>query len=152
MHKFVEYITLPFRFGAHAAAAAGTFLIRLFLSFSLWYKLIVLNSVLGVLAVLVPVASFDILGITYAINNPLSITVIIIVLLFDLSIFFSGIFIMIFRVAVSIYYLVHFSLFFILGTITHAKEYAIAPGMAVNIVLMLLYIGFSVMHYLYHDN
>lgn len=151
MHNILNYLLYPFILIMHAAIAMYTLLVRLFLSLSLWNKLILFCSVIGVIAVIVPVASFDILGITYSINNPLSITMIIVVLLFDVSIFLQGFYLCIARVILAAYYLLHFSLVFISGSITQAADYDIAPGFYINIVLMIMYIAFSMLHYHFND-
>ncbi|MFW6366632.1 MAG: hypothetical protein ACOC2H_09210 [Spirochaetota bacterium] len=151
MHRVIEYGLLPFKILLHVAVGAVHFLYEFFMSLSLWNRLILGMSFIGIAAVLLPVATFDILGIEYQVNNPLSIHVIVLVMLFDLSVFVTGFWVFAVRMSITLYYCLHFLILFATGNVTSAEPVGLALGFAVNILMILMYMALSGLHYYYAD-
>jgi hypothetical protein len=149
--QIVEYITFPFRVLFQLLHALYMFLVGFFFSISLWSRIIIFMTLPGVLSVVFPSAQFDILGITYQINNPISIHIIFLVFLFNLSVFFRGLVIFIIRSILAGYVLIHYLVLFLFGFVTKAESYSLASGFFITIFLILVYGVLSILDYLYSN-
>ncbi|MDA3901127.1 MAG: hypothetical protein PF637_11490 [Spirochaetes bacterium] len=124
-----------------------SFLFNWFMDLVIWERLILINFVAAFFAVLLPVARFYILDFWYVVSNPLSINMIGLVFVMFATIFFPYLIILIARVTLNLLYIIHMLIIVLSGSITHAPDYLVTPGLFLNFVVPLLFILFSVLSF-----
>ncbi len=107
-------------------------------------KAIALNNLLCVVSITLPFAYFNIFDSRYFVNNPLSITSIVLVLVFFASLFLHNRWVSFVRIAFASYYLLLILFKLLTHSITKAEPYSLYIGFYLAIVSGLLYIVFSV--------
>ncbi|MDY6935074.1 MAG: hypothetical protein SVZ03_12740 [Spirochaetota bacterium] len=123
-----------------------------FQGISLWEKIIFLNSVPGLIAIVLPVARYYIFGAYYYINNPLAVYMLGIIVVMLVSPFISGLKRVLIRVLLNVYYLFWVIYLPLAGELTKAEPHEISFGYYLNIFVPSVYILFSVFsHYASSD-
>ncbi len=120
-----------------------------FLESSTPEKAVFLNTVLALLAVVLPVAKFYIFRSWFYVNNPLAVYMIAIAILMFISVYFQGIGILIGRIVINAYYLFWVIYVPFSHGLTRAEPHYLCVGYFLNIIVPLVYIVAAVWsHYL----
>ncbi len=120
-----------------------------FLDISIPEKVIFLNTIPALLAIILPVARFYVFERYYDINNPLAVYMIGIVILMFASLYIKGTVIFAARLAVNGYYLFWIIYIPLAGELTKAQPHEITAGYYLNIVVPAIYILASLFSFIF---
>ncbi|MCU0843497.1 MAG: hypothetical protein MUC76_01060 [Spirochaetes bacterium] len=114
-------------------------------------KVVVLNSVPAFFAIILSVAQYYIFETWFYINNPLAVYLIVIVFGMLVSVFFEGPVKFLARLLLNAYYLAWVVYLPLAGELTKADPHTLRFGYYLNIVVPVVYMGASLVTYLFDE-
>ena len=118
-----------------------------FLNSNFSEKVLFLNIIPAFFAIIMPVARFYLFETYFYINNPLAVYMIGIVIIIFITLYFSGLIVLVIRITVNAYYLFWVIYLPLAGELTKADPHQICFGYYLNIVIPVIYIIFSTSSY-----
>lgn len=115
-------------------------------------KIIFLNIILAFFAIILPVAKFKIFGNYTAVNNPLAVYMMGIVVLMFAVTYFNKLVRLLVRSLTNAYYLFWIIYLPLAGELTKANPYSISVGYYFNIATPVIFIIAAVLDYFFGDN
>lgn len=144
--ELINFIIDLFRWSFDKFKSLLEFLVEKFLDINIFEKLIIINTVTAFFAIVMPVASHHIFNIDFMVNNPLSVYLIGIVAVMQVTIFFPGTIFFVSRLLINCYFY-FWVLYMHYGQGIVKTEYKLQPGYYVNIAVPMIYVLLSIFSY-----
>lgn len=117
-----------------------------FLAVNIFEKVIVINTITALLAIMLPVAKHYLFDTYFSVNNPLAVYLIGIVILMYVTSYYAGKVSYIARMVINTYYL-FWVLYIHLGQGIIKTAYSITAGYYINIAVPIIYLVFASLSY-----
>ncbi len=147
IHNFILILARIISFIKNIIISLLKSLISKFAGLRIPEKLIVINTIAALPAIVLPVAKFKIFESFYYVNNPLGVYLIGIIIIILISFYFKSLVKLIIRLAVNVYYLFWIIYIPLAGKLTKANPHEISFGYYLNIAVPALYILFGIVVY-----
>ena len=146
--ELINFIIDIFRWIFYKLRSLLEFLIEKFLEINIFEKLIVINTVAAFFAIVMPVASHYIFNRDFMVNNPLSVYLIGIVCVMNVTIFFPVLTSFVIRLVLNGYFY-FWVLYMHYGQGIIKTKYTLQSGYYVNIAVPMIYVLLSFVSYIW---